>query len=162
MTVRAKLRAALSERLVPALLSAGFRGPSTLKGNVLIHEYRRSTRTGTHVLSIQFEKHQLPRFVVNCHVEPPRGINDLMARGGTIMSGRLKAKPGPTTRSWFRADRSWWQREILRRRDTLENDAVDLCLSLLPEVEAWWVTQNASSHISSWPVKYVAQNAAGT
>src|SRR5574341_452729 len=160
-TVRAKLRAALSERLVPALLSAGFRGPSVLQGNALIHEYRRSTNAGTHVLSIQFEKHQLPRFVLNFHVEPPGGINDLMARGGTIMSGRLKAKPGSTTRSWFRADRPWWQRQILRRRDTLENNAVDLCLSLLHEVETWWTTQNASPHISSWPVRYVAQNAAG-
>jgi hypothetical protein len=43
---------------------------------------------------------------------------------------------------------------ILGRRDTLENEAVDLCLSLLPEMEAWWSTQRSSSHISSWPVKY--------
>jgi len=160
-TARAKLRAELSQRLVPVLLSKGDCGPSELKGNALVHEYQRSTAQGTQVLAIQFEKHQLPRFVINVYVEPPGGIQSLAQNGGTIISGRLKARPGATTRSWFRADRSWWQRMVLRRRDTLEKEAVELCLSLLPEVEAWWTSQTASPHISSWPVSYVSQSAAG-
>ncbi len=160
-TARARLRAALSEGVVPALLSKGYRGPAELKGNALVHEYRRSTPQGTQVLEIQFEKYQLPRFVINLYVEPPGGMQTLKKTGGTIVSGRLKARPGATTRSWFRADRSWWERVVLRRGDTLEIEAVQLCLSLLPEVEAWWDTRNASPHISSWPVNYVAQNAAG-
>src|SRR2546422_4803335 len=64
-TVRAKLRASLSKKLVPVLIAKGFRGPSDLKGNSLVHEYRRSTDQGTQVLEIQFEKRQLPRFVIN-------------------------------------------------------------------------------------------------
>lgn len=160
-TARAKLREALSERLVPALLAKGFRGPASLNGNSLVHEYRRSAGALTHVLGIQFAKNQGPRFVVNLHVEPPEGIDSVMARGGTIVAGRLTARPGPTTRAWFRADRSWWERTILRRQDTLENEAADLCASLLPEVEAWWAAQKDSAHISSWPVKYAARDAAG-
>src|SRR5881296_171896 len=102
-TARARLRAALSEKLVPVLLSNGYRGPSELKGNALVHEYRRSTSQGTQVLEIQFEKYQLPRFVINLYVEPPGGMQSLTRNGGKIVSGRLKARPGGTTRSWFRA-----------------------------------------------------------
>jgi len=143
------------------LLSGGYQGPAELKGNTLVHEYRRSTPQGTQILEVQFEKHQLPRFVINLYVEPPGGMQSQKRTGGTIISGPIKARPGATTRSWFRADRSWWERVILRRSDTLENEAVQLCLSLLPEVEAWWGTRNASPHISSWPVNDVAPNAAG-
>jgi len=160
-TARAKLRAELSQRLIPVLLAKGYRGPSELKGNALVHEYRRSTAQGTQVLEIQLEKYQLPRFVINLYVEPPGGIQSLTQSGGTIISGRLKARRGATTRSWFRADRSWWERMILRRRDTLEKEAVELCLSLLPEVDAWWTNQTPSPHISSWPVNYVSQSAVG-
>jgi len=160
-TVRAKLRASLSKKLVPVLIAKGFRGPSDLEGNSLFHEYRRSTDQGTQVLEIQFEKRQLPRFVINLYVEPLGGVKALMRKGGTIMSGRLKARMGATTRSWFRADRSWWKAMILGRRGTLENEAVDLCLSLLPEVEGWWATRRSSLHISSSPVNYVAENTAG-
>src|SRR5882672_11398081 len=160
-TARAKLRAELSQRLIPVLLFSGYRGPSELKGNALVHEYRRSAAQGTQVLEIQFEKYQLPRFVFNLHVEPLGGMQILTRDGGTIISGRFKARPGATTRSWFRADRSWWERVVLRRHATLENEAVQLCLSLLPEVEAWWGTHSSSPHISSWPVNYAAQNAAG-
>lgn len=151
----------MSAKVVPVLLSKGYQGPAEVTGNILVHEYRRATAQGTHVLEIQFEKHQRPRFVINLYVEPPGGMESFARSGGTIMSGRLKARSGPTTQSWFRADRSWWERMILRRSDTLENEAVELCLSLLPEVESWWSSQSPSPHISSWPVNYVAQQAAG-
>ena len=75
--------------------------------------------------------------------------------GGTVISGCLKAKPGPWLKSWFRADRSWWQQVVLRKTDTLEREAVRLCLAYLPEVEAWWDTQAPSQHITSWPVRCV-------
>src|SRR2546425_4841439 len=80
-TVRAKLRATLSKKLVPVLIAKGFRGPSDLEGNSLVHEYRRSTDQGTQVLEIQFEKRQLPRFVINLYVEPLGGVKALMVEG---------------------------------------------------------------------------------
>jgi len=148
------LRQALSDELVPVLLKSGFTGPPKIEGNSLFHEYRRTTPSGVHVLSIQLEKNQLPRFIVNLHLEPEAGIERVIAEGGTVISGCLKARPGPSLRSWFRADRSWWQRMVLRRTDTLERDAVKLCIACLPEVDAWWNTQAPSRHIMSWPVTY--------
>lgn len=159
---RSKLRQALSEELVPVLLDSGFAGPAKVSGNSLLHEYRRPAGSGVHVLSIQLEKNQLPRFILIFHIEPEGGIERVMAEGGTVVSGCLKAKPGPCLKSWFRADRSWWQRVVLRRTDTLEREAVRLCLAYLPEVEAWWNSQAPSRHIDSWPVRYRGAGVAGT
>lgn len=154
ITARARLRSALSKRLVPLLISSGFEGPSSIAGNAILHEYRRRSSDGTQVLTIQLEKYQRPRFVINLHVEPFEGMEKLISRGGILATGRLKAKPGPWTRSWFRADRPWWQRVIFRRRDTLEEQALDQCLSLLPEVEVWWGTRLPTAHIDSSQVTY--------
>jgi hypothetical protein len=153
-TTRARLQAAVSARLVPALRSAGFDGPSTIDGRALLVEYKRRSATGTQVVSIQFEKRYRPRFVLNFHVEPTEGMKRVISQGGTVMRGTLKTKRGPYTSSWFRADRPWWQRAFLLKRDTVENEAVELCLSLLPEVELWWARPSSSAHITSWPVTY--------
>src|SRR5262245_35073619 len=126
-TTRAKLRQVINEKLVPVLLAAGFKGPTKVEGNSLSHEYRRNSSLGTQVLSIQFEKYQRPRFVLNLHIEREEGnVNCL---------GRLKAKPGGSVGSWFRADRPWWQRVILRRDNTLEVDAVEQCVAVFSETE---------------------------
>jgi hypothetical protein len=162
VTARSKLRQALSEELVPVLLNCGFAGPVKIGGNSLLHEYRRITERGVHVLSIQLEKNQLPRFVINLHIEPKEGIERVIAEGGTLIAGCLKAKPGPWLRSWFRADRSWWARVVLGKTDTVEREAVKLCLAYLPEVEAWWDRQAPSRHIMSWPVRYRGTSATGT
>jgi hypothetical protein len=130
------LRQALTRELVPVLLDAGFAGPATIGGNTLLHEYRRTTGRVVQVLSIQLEKNQLPRFLLIFHIEPEKGIDHVIARGGTIVGGCLKAKPGPWLGSWFRADPPWWRRVILRQTDTREREAVGLCLRYLPEVEA--------------------------
>jgi hypothetical protein len=148
------LREALSEELVPVLLTAGFDGPRKISGNSILHEYRRQTSSAVQVLSIQLEKNQRPRFILIFHQEPPEGIERIIAEGGTVLTGCLKAKRGPWLRNWFRADRPWWQRIVLRRTDTLERKAVRLCVAFLPEVEAWWMSQAPSPQIDCWPVKY--------
>jgi len=151
---RARLRAALSERLVPALLSRGFEGPQTITGNALLHEYRRRTTHGWHVLSVQLEKRGLPRFLLLFHTELLEGLERVIAHGGTVITGRLTPNPGTGSSSWFRADRPWWQRLILRRRDTLETETVERCIAMLKEVDAWWSNPVASDHIRVWPVNY--------
>lgn len=153
-TARSRLRAAVTGTLIPALRSLGFEGPASIDGQALLHEYRRASSRGTHVLVIQFEKYKRPRFVLNLHIDPPEGLEQLRAQGGTLVSGRVKAKPGPGLSSWFRADRPWWQRILLQKHDTTENDAVAFCVSLLPEVEAWWTALSPSAHIDAWPVRY--------
>jgi hypothetical protein len=111
-------------------------------------------------LSIQFEKWQLPRFVINLEVEPPEGIEAVIAPGGESVTGRLKPRSGPSTRSWFRADRPWWQRIISRGPSDLANEAVDECIRLLPEVETWWTTQSSSEHITCLTFKFVGSQKA--
>ncbi len=161
-TPRSRLRAALSERLVPALLSRGFEGPRTITGNALLHEYRRRTPQRTHVITVQLEKHGLPRFLLGFYVEPAEGMAKISSDGGVVISGHLKPKPGASSRSWFRADRSWWESVILRKHGTLEREAADSCVSMLGEVDAWWSHQVSSGHISAWPVEYPAPQNTGT
>ena len=91
VTARAKLRQALSEELVPVLLNSGFAGPAKIGGNSLVHEYRRTTGSGVQVLSIQLEKNQLPRFILNFYMEPEEGIERVIAEGGTVLAGCLKS-----------------------------------------------------------------------
>ena len=162
MTPRSKLRAALSERLVPALLSRGFEGPRAIAGNALLHEYRRRTPHGTHVITVQLEKHGLPRFLLSFYVEPAEGMAKISTDGGVVISGQLKPGPGGSSRSWFRADRSWWERVILRKHGTLEREAAGSCVSMLGEVDAWWSNQAPSAHISAWPVEYPGPKNVGT
>jgi len=162
VTSRSKLRAALSERLVPALLSRGFEGPRAIAGNALLHEYRRRTPQGTHVITVQLEKYGLPRFLLGFYVEPAEGMAKIGSDGGVVISGQLTPKPGASSRSWFRADRSWWERVILRKQGTLEVEAADSCVSMLEEVDAWWSSQMPSAHISTWPVEYPGSKNAGT
>ncbi len=159
-TTRGKLRELLTERLVPLLFQAGFRGPQKISGNKLFHDYKRNVGESVQVLSIQFEKWQLPRFVINLEVEPPEGIEAVIARGGENVTGRLQPHSGPSTRSWFRADRPWWQRIISRRPPDLANEAVDECIRLLPEVETWWTTQSPSEHITCDTFKFVGSQKA--
>ena len=144
----------MSERLVPALFSRGFEGPRTIAGNALLHQYRRRTPQGTRVITIQLEKHGLPRFLLGLYVEPPEGMEKLIADGGVVISGHLKPGKGASSRSWFRADRSWWKHAIFGKQGTVEGDAVDLCVAMLGEVDAWWSDQVPSAHITVWPVKY--------
>ena len=136
-TIRSALRHELTERLLPVLRNAGFRGPSKLSGNALVYEFRRAGTRGCDVLAVQFEKHGLPRFVLNVHVEPPESIQSVIARGGTIITGSVKPTRGMFSRSWFRADPTFWQRLRSPSR-TLEKEAVAACAALLPEIEAWW------------------------
>jgi hypothetical protein len=153
-TTRARLIDGLTRDLVPLLLQAGFEGPASIRGNTLLHEYRRRAGNGTHVLTIQLEKRQRPRFLVLLHVEPPEGIEALTDAGGEITTGSLKPRPGPTSRSWFRADPPWWQRVFRATPPARAREAVEECVRLLPEVDAWWTRQTSSPHISSMVVKY--------
>ena len=156
-TTRTALREEISKRLLPALFEAGYRGPAILKGNAILHEFRRPTADGTHVLTIQFEKHGLPRFILLFYIEPTGGMNDVISNGGSVQGGSLKSKKGAFSRSWFRADPTIWQR-IFPRTRALEVAAVDSCIGLLPELESWWQSQQPTSHIDSWPTKYPGVN----
>jgi len=150
-----KLCAQLSQHLVPALLSAGFTGPSRFHRGEIRYEFRRKVTDGTHVFSVLFDKYRRPVFSVQLFVEPLAGIDGLVSRGGTLIVGNL----APFYRSWpfrwpvFRAERPKWQRLFLGREST-ESRAVQRCIDFLPEVETWWGKQVSSRHIIAGRVVY--------
>jgi len=149
-TPRSALRAELTKQLVPALRALGFSGPQTISGNVLEHEYKRSGSAGTQILTLQLDKYQRPRFVLNLRVEPAEGFRHIDNNGGTVLSGRLKPSAGTSTRHWFRSDASLLRR-LLGMRTPTAAEVVAQSVALLPEVEVWWHTQSASKHISVIP-----------
>ena len=146
MTARKRLREELSTRFVPLLRQRGFEGPARLAGNAVSHDFRRKAATGVQVLSIQFEKYQRPRCVLNLWVEPSEGIEEVLRRGGTVVQGRVTARPGSSTRDWFRADRPLWQR-LLGNTSTREREAVSEVVALLDELDRFWESQAASPHV---------------
>ena len=152
-TPRGDLRAALTAGLVPRLRALGFDGPAAISGNALSHEYVRANGDARQHLTVQLEKYGLPRFIVNVAIEPPQGFATIHREGGTIVSGRVKPRPGPHTQSWFRADAPWWQR-LVGRPHPGPVQAVAQCVALLPEIEAWWTTQSPSTHIESRPCTF--------
>ena len=154
-TSRSSLRSALSEELLPALRALGFAGPSAISGNSLLHDFKRSRN----VLTLQLEKHGLPRFIVILANEPAEGFEAVIQRGGTVRQGQLKPRRGASTRSWFRADPGLWQR-VFGASAANASAAVGLCASLLPEVEAWWQTELESQHITVHEVKFPGQQRA--
>jgi hypothetical protein len=152
-TARAALRDELSERLLPEVRRLGFEGPARIVGNALAHEFSRRAGDERHVLTLQLEKRGLPRFVIRVCVEPPQGLEALTAQGGTLVSAFVRAKPGGSTRSWFRADPSWRER-LFGRGGSRHVEAVNRCLELLPEIEAWWTHRKASAHIATYDVVF--------
>ena len=101
---RSALRRQLSERLLPELRRLGFTGPGQIAGNTLLHEFRRPSARGTDVLTVQMEKHGRPRFLLLLHVEPPEGMDALIARGGTVLAAAVQPRKGASSGRWFRAD----------------------------------------------------------
>jgi hypothetical protein len=153
VTARKRLREELSTRFVPLLRQRGFEGPERLAGNAVSHDFRRRTATGVQVLSIQFEKYQRPRCVLNLWVAPPEGIEEALRRGGTVVQARVQPRPGPSTRHWFRADRPLWHR-LLGNTSTLEREAASEVVALLGEIDRFWQSQAPSPHVSILSTSY--------
>lgn len=153
-TARARLRIEIERRLIPLIQERGFVGPSKLNGNRVLHEFTRPSASGTHELSIQFDKYQRPRAVINLVVVPPGGFERLEQIGGTLIQGRVTWKPhGVMTGSWFRADRPLWQR-LFGTRSTTEAEAVAAMISCFPEIDRWWDAPQESKHIKVWSHTY--------
>jgi len=137
MTARAKLRNSISARLIPALKARGFSGPDKISGNIISQEFTRPKGSDTEIVDIQFEKRQKPRFVINLRIEPPGGSEEIIARGSLSIQGRITPNRGVCTRSWFRADRPFWQR-LLGMQSTLEDQAVTQALAFLDAIDDWF------------------------
>ena len=160
MTTRKKLRDQLTKHFIPALRQRGFTGPDTISGNSLLHTFCRRSGDSAHVLSVQFDKWQTPRFVLNLHIEPPGGMDALIGSGHTFIQGRVSPRRGVSTGAWFRADRPWWQR-LIGISSTREHEAVSAAISTLDEVDQWWQSQSESRSIRNLSTTYRKTNATG-
>lgn len=160
MTTRKKLRDQLTKHFIPELRQRGFSGPTSIGGNGLMHIFSRPSGDGTQVLSLQFDKWQTPRFVLNLHIEPPGGMESLIGSGLTFIQGRVSPSRGVSTGAWFRADRPWWQR-LVGISSTREQQAVSAAIATLDEIEQWWQSQAQSRNIRNLATTYRKTNASG-
>ena len=137
MTLRAKLREAVTKRLVPELERRGFTGPDKISGNAISHDFLRKRSGRDERLSVQFEKRQMPRFILNVWVKPPSSIENPVEGEEPQVHGRISPGRGGSTASWFRADRPFWQR-LVGIRSSLEDEAVTQALARLDAIDEWF------------------------
>ena len=151
------LKHELQTAFVPFVRSAGFEEVS--HGTGLFMEFRRRAGAVVQVLEIQWEKHGLPRFVINYGTCPSSGIDvhgrhvvaaDVSA-GWLPDSGRLQPRRGATTASWFRQDRPLLARFLLRPRFRAEAEVVREAVLLFAELEAYWRLGIVGKHMHATP-----------
>ena len=153
MTLRAKFREAISLRLVPELKRRGFVGPEKIKGNAVLHDFVRHSGTQTESLSIQFDKRQRPRFILNVHVEPAEGWDEFLKKGGSILYGRISPGGGIGTGAWFRADQPWWRR-LFGHSASREEAAVDQAILCLDAIDDWFSNPRPTEVVSTFSQPY--------
>ena len=151
------LKQALQTAFVPFVRSAGFEPVS--RSASLFMEFRRSAEGVVHVLEIQWEKHGLPRFVINYGTCPSSGIDihgkhfapAEVSAGWLPDSGRLHPKRGATTGSWFRQDNRLLANLLLRPRFRAEAEVVTEAVRLFAELEAYWASGVVGKHMHAVP-----------
>ena len=146
------LRAELKQRFFPFVEARGFT-PDMVHAPQFF-SFRRSLPTGVHVFDLQFEKYGRPRFVVNfgmCsnagalshgeQVSPERILPSQTPQGGRLQPGR-----GSRTSSWFRQDRSLFDR-LTGQADHAPFQVVGTLIDLFPELESYWSTGTIGPHM---------------
>jgi hypothetical protein len=152
VTLRSELREAIARRVLPELRGRGFQGPDKISGNATIHAFVRLSASGSEHLSIQFDKYQRPRFVLNVWVEPPEGIRTFIERGGAHLQGRIAPGNRFSTRGWFRGDRPWWQR-LVNRNSTRTEAAIDEVLARLDAIDDWFSSPRDTKTVSTFAIR---------
>lgn len=147
------LRRELKKRFYPFVAKHGFQIDTTHSPFSI--DFRRITAEGINVFDLRWEKYGRPRFVVNfghCSASgvihfgeevPPGKVLSYMGSS----SGRLQPKKGSGTGSWFRQDRSFFYRVVLRQQPRPAAEVVDELLSLFPELEEWFHHRHLGPHI---------------
>ena len=146
----------LSQSLTPQLQALGFTTPEEpFSRRTIKYEFSRRVSTGVHVLEVMFNKYRKPAFSVQIYVAPPAGVSMLVERGGTLVIGSVSSSP----RKWpfpvqpFRAEPTRVQRMLGQPSDHVK-EAVQLFLSLVPELEEWWTHQQPTRHITVSKLTY--------
>ena len=149
------LRKAVRSRLVPALIAEDFLPLADADGTLRFH---RPATAVVHLLEVQWDRHDRPRYVVNYATCPADGLRigerqyapDAVFAGWLPDSGRLQPRPGPTSASWFRGDVAWPLR-LLGRRPPAADAVVDATVRLLPELWRYWREGRPGLHMHACP-----------
>jgi hypothetical protein len=146
----------LSQSLAPQLRALGFTPPEEpFSHRTIKYDFTRRALTGVHVLEILFNKYRKPGFSVQIYVAPPSGVSMLTERRGTLVIGNVSSSP----RKWpfsvqpFGAEPTCTQRMLGQPTDRT-TEAVQLFLSLIPEIEEWWTHQRPTRHITVSKLNY--------
>ena len=148
-----ELRRELKRRFYPFAAEHGFQ-IDTANGPFGI-EFRRLTPDGVEVFDLQWEKSGRPRFVVNFGHCPAGGVihageqvlpDKVLSYMGSS-SGRLQPGKGSGTGCWFRQDRSFFRRVMLRQQPRAAAEVVDELLGLFQELQAWFRDRHVGPHI---------------
>lgn len=146
----------LSQSLSPKLQAFGFTPPAEpFSRRAIKYEFTRPASSEVQVIEILFDTYRKPAFSVQIYVAPAFGLSTLIEQGGTLMIGSVSASP----RGWpfsvqpFRAAPTRLQRFFHQPRDRVK-EAVELFLSLVPEVEEWWTHQRSTRHITVSKLNY--------
>jgi len=147
------LRRELKKRFYPFVAAYGFQ--IDMMHSPFSIEFRRMTAERIDVFDIQWEKHGRPRFVVNfghCSTSGAVHFGEQVAPDRVLSymgssSGRLQPRKGSGTCAWFRQDRSFFRRVVLRHQPRTAAHVVDELLCLFPELEAWFRQQHLGPHM---------------
>ena len=151
-TLRARCRDEITRRLVPEIKRRGFVGPDEIRGSTVAHSFERKTPKQLDRLSIQFDKHQRPRFILNAQIDPPEGWPGYERDGGTLLLGRIAPGGGIGTGGWFRADTPWWLR-LFGAASTREKEAVDQAIACLDAIDEWFRSPRRTRVVSYTELK---------
>jgi hypothetical protein len=147
------LRRELKNRFYPFAAEHGFQ--IDMAHSPFSVEFRRVTAERTDVFDLQWEKYGRPRFVVNFgHCSKSDAVHldeevtpDMTLSCDASTSGRLKPRKGSGTNAWFRQDRSFFRRVVLRHQPRPAAHVVDELLSLFPELEGWFQHKRVGPHM---------------
>jgi len=147
------LRRELKKRFYPFVAEHGFQ--IDMSHSPFSVDFRRITAERMDVFDLQWEKYGRPRFVLNFGQCSPNGAvhfgeqippdKVLFYMGSS--SGQLQPQKGSGTRAWFRQDRSFFRRVVLRHQPRPPAHVVDELLCLFPELEAWFQHRRLGPHM---------------
>jgi hypothetical protein len=154
-----ELRTSIKAAFIPFMLDKGFDVDRRNLPSFL--DFRKIGGGRVYVCDIQWEKYGRPRFALNFGSCGPSGVichgseigpSDVTT-SSTPCGGRLTARPGGTTRSWFRQDCSLVKSIVSGSRLKPAGSVVTELIDLFCEVEAFWSNGSIGPHIRILPVR---------
>ena len=148
----------LRSSFLPELFSAGFeqadlKGPDASSREIRIAfpfgSLRRAQGQDLHLLEIQFDKHGVPRFVLNFGVVGPGGVDvpwrhfSQLEAGVSALQESYRLYSSRHSMKWFEASRLPFPFDVESRA----SNVVGRLRNVYPEVEAWFSQRVVGPHM---------------